>query len=281
MSDFQTARHALGARLREVRTGAGLSGRALAGALGWAPSKVSKLEHGKQSATAEDLRAWATACGAPAAAEELLAQRREAETHYTSWRRQLAAGTMARQRSFGDIEQASSHIRVFEAACVPGLLQTPDYARHMLGRTVALQGTPDDVEAGVQARMRRQQILYEPGRRIEVLMWEPALRLLICPVEVMAGQLDRVAGMVGMAGVDIAVVPTGVRVPVVPSHGFWLFDGELVLVETIGAELRLVDSEAIAPYRRTWDELWGVAERGTGAHRLLARLRRELLREKP
>lgn len=56
-TDFQLARTSLGARLRELR--GGLTGRDLADRLGWTQSTVSKLETGKQTATAEDLRDWA------------------------------------------------------------------------------------------------------------------------------------------------------------------------------------------------------------------------------
>jgi len=45
----QEARHALGARLREIRLDAGLSARELARLAGWHFTKVSKIEHGKQT----------------------------------------------------------------------------------------------------------------------------------------------------------------------------------------------------------------------------------------
>ncbi|MFC7330031.1 helix-turn-helix domain-containing protein [Marinactinospora rubrisoli] len=275
-TDYQTARETLGARLRELRLAAGLSGRGLAELLGWSPSKISKLEHGRQTAVGGDVQAWTRACGAAEVADELLVQLRTLETHYTSWRRQLATGTQARQRAFHELEKRSRAVRNFESACVPGLLQTPDYARHILRRTVELHGTPNDVEEGVRARLRRQRLLAEPHRRFEFLLWEPALRLLICPAETMAGQLDRIAGLIGAGHVRIGIVPTNIEVTAVPTHGFWLFDDELVLVETIGAELRLADADAITPYRRVFTELGRVAAHGHAARRVLARIRREL-----
>ncbi|WP_338036331.1 helix-turn-helix domain-containing protein [Nocardiopsis kunsanensis] len=63
MTDYQTARVSLGVRLRELREGAGLSGRELAARAGRHPSKVSRLEHGKQTASTEDLHSWALLCG--------------------------------------------------------------------------------------------------------------------------------------------------------------------------------------------------------------------------
>ena len=49
MSSFQRAREALGLRLRELRRDAHLTGRQLAASQGWHPSKVSKVEGGKQT----------------------------------------------------------------------------------------------------------------------------------------------------------------------------------------------------------------------------------------
>lgn len=48
-TDFQTAREALGARLRELRAETGLEGKAIAAELGWQTSKVSRLQNGKQT----------------------------------------------------------------------------------------------------------------------------------------------------------------------------------------------------------------------------------------
>ncbi|GAA3466461.1 helix-turn-helix domain-containing protein [Nonomuraea roseola] len=72
MPNVQPAREALGRRLRELRTGAGLNGKEFAERLGWIATKVSKIEHGKQTPTEEDVRAWADATAAPADQAELL-----------------------------------------------------------------------------------------------------------------------------------------------------------------------------------------------------------------
>lgn len=60
----------------------------------------------------------------------------------------------------------------FETACIPGLLQTADYARWMFRRVTTLYATPPDVEEGVHARLQRQQALYEPGRSFRFLSFE-------------------------------------------------------------------------------------------------------------
>ena len=63
-SSAKQAQEALGARLREIRKDAGLSGRALAAATGQHFTRVSKLEHGVQTPSGQDIRDWCQACGA-------------------------------------------------------------------------------------------------------------------------------------------------------------------------------------------------------------------------
>lgn len=58
-SNVHEARDALGKRLRELRQAADMSGRQLAESLSWPPSKVSKLENGRQTPTDDDIRKWA------------------------------------------------------------------------------------------------------------------------------------------------------------------------------------------------------------------------------
>lgn len=274
-SDYQRERTALGQRLRELRVEAGLSGKQLATQLGWPASKVSKLEHGRQAPTVDDVTGWARAV-APETVTELVARLRALETHYASWRRQLAAGTRARQEAWRLTESSAQLVRNVETACIPGLLQTPDYARWMFERTTTLHRSPADIEEGVRARVQRQQLLYEPGRRFHFVVWEAALTVLICPAPVMAAQLDRLAGVIGLDTVRLGIVPLGVPLPVVPSHGFWIYDDALVMVETIGAELRLVGATEIEPYVTVWNALEDAAEFGAGAHRILARHRAAL-----
>lgn len=276
MTDYQTARVSLGVRLRELRTEAGLSGRELAARLDWHPSKVSKLEHAKHTASVEDLRSWARVCGRTEAAEGLMAQRRSLETHHASWRRQLVAGHGPRQRAYSGLDERTRCFRIFESACVPGLLQTADYARFMFRRGVRLHRTPDDGGQAVQARMDRQGILDMPRKTFHILVWELALRLRLCPEAVMADQLARVLAEIARGRVDIGVVPLGAALDVVPSHGFWIFDDDRVLAETVSAELCLTDDDAVSPYQRVFAELARSAARGPAAVRLVEGIRRDL-----
>jgi hypothetical protein len=233
--------------------------------------KVSKLESGKQTPTPVDLDAWATAVEKPDAAAELKGRLRGLETRYRSWRRQLAGGHRVRQEVSVCEESKSTVIRAFEPSVVPGMLQTPEYARHILANVSALQDAPNDIDDGVRARMKLQALLYEPGRQFLILVWEPALYVRYGPDEVMAGQLDRLSSLIGLDTVRLGIVPFGAVLKVTPKHGFWIFDKRLVIAETVSAEMWLDDAADVSLYRRVWEELCGAAVFDRQARRLIAR----------
>ncbi|GAA4223045.1 transcriptional regulator with XRE-family HTH domain [Streptosporangium album] len=61
MRDITRARQQMGARLKELRLDAKMTGRQLAARYGWQASKVSKLENGRQTPSADDIRSWCDA----------------------------------------------------------------------------------------------------------------------------------------------------------------------------------------------------------------------------
>ncbi|MFI5803009.1 helix-turn-helix domain-containing protein [Streptomyces sp. NPDC051561] len=275
-TDFQSSRVALGARLRELRTEAGLDGKGVAERLGWQRSKVSRLENGKQTPTVADLTAWAAAVGNPGCAGELKGRLTGMETQYRSWRRQLAGGHRARQELAIAETAATQTIRGLEIARIPGLFQTADYARHVFQANASFRQVTNDTEAAVRARIRRQEALYEPGRLFRFLVWESALHMRICPRDVHAGQLDRLLSLVGLDTVELGIIPLHADLRRTPAHGFWIYDQRLVIVETIGNEMWLEDTETIALYERAWEWLAESAVYGAAAQHLIGRARGSL-----
>lgn len=278
-TDFQRAREDLGRRLRELRSESPhgrLTGIALARLLDWPQSKVSKLETGRQTPTAEDLRAWADATGYPEAYEELHARLRGFESHIRSWRRQLARGHRPVQETWSAITDEARELHVWDSFVVNGLLQIPEYARAVFQHYSTLQNSPRDTEDAVRARMDRQRWLYHPGNRLHLLMWEGALRARVAPPEVLAAQLDRLMGAVGMDTVELGIVPLDAVLRIPPAAAFWIFDDRLVITEEWHAELYLDDADTVALYQRVWDTLHESAVYGAEAQRVISRVRRGL-----
>ncbi|MEV5792669.1 Scr1 family TA system antitoxin-like transcriptional regulator [Streptomyces sp. NPDC052192] len=270
-TDFQQAREALGRRLRELR--GDRTQRDLAGSLDWPQAKVSKLETGRQTATTDDVTAWAEAVGAPETTPELTARLQGLETQTRSWRRQLRAGHRPVQDVLTIEYERSTELRAWQGAMVVGMLQTPDYARAVFTRYAELHQSPRDVEDAVRARVQRQSLLYQSGRTFHVLLWEAALHAGVAPPAVIAAQLDRLASVIGLDTVRLGIVPFGAQVGVPPANGFWLYDDRTAIVEEWHAELWLNDADSLALYRRVWDTLDQSAVYGTHALRLVARAR--------
>ncbi|MFE4720098.1 helix-turn-helix domain-containing protein [Streptomyces sp. NPDC056728] len=278
-TDYQQAREALGQRLRELRFShpdGRLTGAELAVVLGWSPAKVSKLENGRQTATADDLRAWADATGQPVTFEELRSRLAGFESHIRSWRRQLASGHRAAQDAHNTAQAHATVLHAWESSWVVGILQTPDYARSIFTRFSKLHRSPRDVEDAVRARIKRQELLYTGTRRYRIIMWEAVLRAMVCPPPVLASQLDRLAGVVGMDTVELGIVPFGASLKLPPGSGFWIYDERQVVTETWHSELWLEDADTIATYMRVWSTLQESAVYGADAQNVINSARQAL-----
>ncbi|MBI1758255.1 MAG: helix-turn-helix domain-containing protein [Actinobacteria bacterium] len=274
MSNIQQAREALGTHLRALRRAAGVNGKEFAEQLGWTASKVSKLELGQQTPTTVDLVAWVEACGQPEAAEALAGELSALESFYQEYRRRLRSGMRFRQQEAFDTEAKAHLIRVFDTHYVTAFFQTAEYARHMLAKGARLHGAPDDVSEAVAVRLKRQELLYRPGKAFHLVITEAALRSeAAAPREVMTAQLDRLVAATTLGpNVRFGIIPFSVQWPVFLDHGFWIIDDDYVIVETLAAELRLTRPDEVATYARVFDQLAAIAVYGPAARALVTRV---------
>ena len=264
----------LAERLVRLRKAAGLTGDRLAAQLGWPRSKVPKLENGRQMPTEADIKVWAEACGHPEAAPELLRLLSDAETVYRQWR--LGEGQAALQAQYDTLVRHAKRIRNFELMLIPGLLQTPEYARCRALEAVRLHGAPaDSVDAAVAARMARGQVLYDTAKRFEFVITEAALRYLLCPPRVMLAQLERLSTVSEYSNVTLGIIPPGVELPVAPMVGYLMAD-DTTIVETFTSAITIAVRES-PKYAQITDELTAEAVTGDEArviiHRALDDLR--------
>jgi transcriptional regulator with XRE-family HTH domain len=272
-NDYQQAREALGARFRQLRKDTGLTGKQLAERLGWSQPKVSRIERGQRTPSEEDLRAFARVVGATAeVTDELLTRVRTVHSVHAAWRRQLAGGAAVGQHDILELEASVRLVRAFEPAVIPGMLETDDYARKLFDDVVALYGIPNDAEEAVRIRLRRRQLIHDPARRFEFIIGEAALRSQVCPPAVMRAQLDLVRALSNLETVEVSILPTDVKLPFLPLHGFWIFDDELVSVETVHTRVEARDPSEVALYRRVFGQLKAAAHGGEEARALLTRV---------
>jgi len=276
-SSAREAQRALGARLREIRRDAGLSGRALAAATRQHFTRVSKIEHGVQPPTDKDIRDWCRACDAEEQVPDLIATARVVESAYLEFRRQARAGM---KRVVGAhtlaLYERTSQFRIYEHNVIPGLFQTAAYCAAMLSFWIGFLETPADLDAAVAARMERQKVIFEAGKRFVVVLEEQALRTWFGTAEVQAGQLGRLLEMMSVPTVSLGIVPLMTERTGVASAGFWVFDDSLVALETPTASIEVTRPQEVELYARMFEHLRGAAVFGAAARGLIIRALGEL-----
>jgi transcriptional regulator with XRE-family HTH domain len=276
-SSAREAQRALGARLREIRRDAGLSGRALAAATGQHFTRVSKIEHGVQPPTDKDIQDWCRACDAEEQVHDLIATARVVESAYLEFRRQARAGM---KRVVGAhtlaLYERTSQFRIYEHNVIPGLFQTAAYCAAMLSFWIGFLETPADLDAAVAARMERQKVIFEAGKRFAVVLEEQALQTWFGTAEVQAGQLGRLLEMMSVPTVSLGIVPLMTERTGVASAGFWIFDDSLVALETPTASIEVTQPQEVELYARMFENLRGAAVFGAAARGLIIRALGEL-----
>jgi len=276
-SSAKEAQRALGARLREIRKDAGLSGRALAAATAQHFTRVSKIENGVQPPSDGDIRVWCLACGADDQIQDLIATARGVESAYLEFRRQARAGM---KRVLGahtlPLYERTSRFRIYEHNVIPGLFQTAAYCAEMLSFWIGFLDTPSDLDAAVAARMERQKVIFQVGKRFVVVLEEQALRTWFGTADVQAGQLGRLLEMMAVPTVSLGIIPLMTERTAVASAGFWIFDDSLVALETPTASIEVTRPQEIELYSKMFQHLRTTAVFGAAARGLIVRALGEL-----
>ncbi|MGW5139283.1 helix-turn-helix domain-containing protein [Nocardia beijingensis] len=267
-SSVRGAREALGARLRDLRKDAGLSGVQLAELTGWHSSKISKIEGGKQTPSEADIRIWCRHCKAKQQVPDLIATLRNVEAAYVEWKR--IAGIKRKQQQLHTLEDETRLTRWFEPVIMPGLLQTPDYMGALLGKVTAFYGHDEPLDDGIAARLERQQVLHRGNHRFNFVLAEQVLYTTVGSDDVMIGQLDHLLSMMRLPNVVVSVIPqmSGYQVP---TTNFVIFDRRVAHVETISAELTITQPRELVLYEQVFQTLLGQAVIGEAARVLIGK----------
>ncbi|MBK6017760.1 DNA-binding protein [Streptomyces sp. MBT53] len=188
----------------------------------------------------------------------------------------METGHRSVQEEWNSLVLNSRTLRAWEPDVIPGLFQTPDYARCIFEGLAELMNTPRDTDDAVRARMQRQEWLYLPGKELHELISEGTLRARIASPEVMAAQLDQMLAVLDLDTVHLGVVPfdAALRLPI--GNDFTIVDERLVVIEDWYTEHWLDDADAVALHRRVWDAHAASAVYGAEARRIIARVCRDL-----
>ncbi|MFF4589721.1 helix-turn-helix domain-containing protein [Streptomyces sp. NPDC001388] len=257
---------ALGARLRGLRTEAGLTGAVLAQRAGVGQPTVSKVENGRMVPSSDVLGRLSRALGLDDSTahevRELLAAVEAAPDGVEISADEGPAGAV-----LDEAVRSARLIRSFQCVVLPAMLQSAEYARHVFDS--APNASPEAVGRAVAARVERQSLLYEPGRESVFVLTEGVLRTWPGSPALMLAQVDRLLAVESLSTVRLGVIPWRQAVPVMPRHGFTLCDRGAVVVETFRGERIVDDSAEVAAYEETFSRFEGAAVFGSEVRELL------------
>ena len=270
-------RRELGSMLRSLRVRSELTAEEAAGRLGFSRSKVSRLENGRRGASPGDIA--------------LLCDLYQVDDEQRSRLGELAAGGKQRvwwqslnlpyaDYDYIGLEAEAESISDYGLALVPGLLQTPDYARAIVQANAPVLPA-EVVEERVQARMTRQLLLSsDAGPRFVAVLDESVLHRVVGSPMIMLDQLKRLIEMTQLRNVTIRIVPYDAgTVPAGVSKFVILRSSladivDIVLIEELTGQHRYIeDPDDVATYSDVFRMLLGLAaDPATSAAMILAKL---------
>lgn len=256
-------RRRLSAELKRARNEANLTTTQVVKTLKWAAGKLSKIETAEtQTIKADDLDKMLDLYQVtePDKREALHALARDAKVRgwWSKYREVFGP------QSLPDFEAEASAIRTFEGLVIPGLLQTPDYARAVFqgGRYTSVE----ESERRVTARMERRDILtrFKPAS-LRVVLDEAALHRGVGSAEVMAEQLHHLLHMAKLPNIDLQVLPFSAGAHAALTVPFSILDfpdpldAPIVFVDTASGGLFLEESDEVEAHSVTFGDVQGSA----------------------
>ncbi len=200
------ARIRLGTQLRRLRAEAEISREDAAAAIRSSASKISRMELGRTAIKARDLTDLLALYGAndEAERESMLALSRDGSV--PGWWQGYGDAVPAWVKPYLGLEQAARLIRSYDIQLIPGLLQTPEYARAVF--SLPAGSVAERAERQLAVRMRRQEILHRPDPpRLWAVIDEAALRRPVGGTAVMRAQIEHLLEMSRLRHVNVQVLP--------------------------------------------------------------------------
>ncbi|RZS30393.1 helix-turn-helix protein [Herbihabitans rhizosphaerae] len=265
----------LGDQLRELRDRAGFTiEEANSRVPGWYKGKLGKVENGElrtKPAEVDLLLDLYGVTGKAATAVRKLGEQSRGKTSPSRvpyWAKQHIG-----------LERSASEIRLWFGECVPGPLQTREYARAQLQTSLVL--APAEIEPNARERERRGDMLLSDGqRRIWIVLGEQALRKPFGPPELMRGQLARLLEFGAQPHITFRVIETSSGPHVGLCYPFTLLyleraDRTIAHIETLTNAEYLPKPKHTDVYSLAYEHILGAALSEDETRKLVERIMKE------
>jgi hypothetical protein len=251
----------LARRLRQLRVNSGTSLEDAANHLGCKQPKITKIEICQLGAKPDEVRMLCELYGAGrATVESMVNLARTAKSR--GWYQVYDESANPENIDFVELETDAVSVSNFEIDLVPGLLQTPDYARAVI--RAANPGIGDEVlEQRVELRTKRQDRVLDGELAVWAVITEAAIVRPVGGVEVHLPQLARLIELAGLPNVEFQVIPTRAGEYMAMGVPFWYFrfdDGYgTVAIDHLSGNVFLEEEAEVERYRLAFQHLCGVA----------------------
>ncbi len=257
-----------GDSLRAMIARTGLLESELARKLGWEHAKLSDLVNGKGGTSLEEFTFLLGLCGSKPDEFQYL-KGLYLESREKGWLQLYESVVPPQLRTLIHHERIATHIVVWSALWVPGLLQVESYARAAAKFSPSVKA--EEVENLVAARMARREIV-EGSRKFVFYVYEPVLTSPVGGAEVLRDQLHELLRILVRPYISLRVVPAGLA----PCGGFRLMKfpkyEPLVYVESLNSALFLDDKASISLYEHVLKTLDRVALSEEESREMITRL---------
>lgn len=244
--------------LRALRLARRLSCADVAKAIGCSESKISRMETGQRGLRADEVAAILGFLRAPAALRQELVDLVRGGEH-RNWHA-IHGKLPSNWKDLIGFEAEATALYNYEPVLIPGLAQTPDYARAII------QGANDhlsdgELDALVATRMGRQVILSRA--QVHLLIDEGILHRRLASPGMMRAQLQHLAALGSRANIVIQIVPLDTTAHPGLGGPFVVMDfadqPSLVYVESRGTSTFLEEEVHLTNARLAWQRLRALA----------------------
>jgi len=200
-------RRRLAAELRGIRESKGKSGDAVAAALKWSPSKISRYERARTGLRPREVERLLDYYQITGPRRELLLELAE-DAAQKGWWEEFGDSLSEDYQQFIGLEHEATSMAIWHVDVVTGLLQTESYARHIISSYSRVEPVaPGMVGRLVRVRMQRQQVLEREGLQLTVVLDESVLKRRVGNDSVMYEQLQRLVQEADRPNLALRILP--------------------------------------------------------------------------
>lgn len=275
-------RRSIGARLREARIAAGLSGAEVARMVGVQPASISRYETGERSMSAEVMSKYLDAVDADDTLRVQL-DRTLTQVDDALWVTWMQGSDRDRSAAaLADAQERATRIVYAAPTMVPGLLQTSDYARAIM-RSVGVSDATDMRRYTLERLGRRELLEHrEPPVSVEVYLTESVLIQNHGGESTMRGQLKLLLDLARSDTYTFRIIPSGAEENPLVEGSFTLIespdDGRIVYQEVSTVSFFFNEKADVDKYASLLEAAGKVALSPSDSADLIARYMKEMER---